>query len=482
MAMKLAPRVQVASSGFLVGSLAALSISLSPVARVAAEPSTPVALTTGTLQEATESIARIKLDASGKPAFLARFSNGPRNVPVARGNARARAERLGLSSHREEMRPLLWTRPDPALLAEVRGEMPKNLLWPVVGGTFGRGFGYTRTLRPELPHNGIDIGAKAGAIVRAAADGLVVYSDNTLPGYGNCVMILHANGWLTLYAHNARTTVQAGWRVKRGERIALVGQTGYAWGPHLHFELRDNGKLRDPEPLITGWKSSELNGPMVDLDGPMPDAHAPEAHAPEAHAPEAAAPTTVVAATTAAVGGTSKGEAAEPAPTPAPELAALADPEPERAAVSEAVQAQRLLQRPATHGEMERAGGRTFRTLLWPVKGGEARRNPARFEIGASAGSEVRAAADGIVVYNGRELPGYSGNVVVVLHGNGWVTLYAGTDRASVRAGDRVQRGQRIAHVGTPEGANEPCLRFEWRVDGKAKDPRALQQALVGAP
>jgi murein DD-endopeptidase MepM/ murein hydrolase activator NlpD len=131
----------------------------------------------------------------------------------------------------------------------------------VVGGRFGRGFGLTRRLRPELPHNGVDIGAPEGATVRAVADGLVVYSDNGLRGYGNCVMILHPNGFLTLYAHNQRTLVPAGQRVRRGERIALVGKTGYAWGPHLHFELRDNGKLRNPERLFSGHKSRLVLGP-----------------------------------------------------------------------------------------------------------------------------------------------------------------------------------------------------------------------------
>jgi murein DD-endopeptidase MepM/ murein hydrolase activator NlpD len=234
--------------------------------RGVAEPSagTP-ALTSNALQGAAQSVARLELDASGKPAFLARFSDGPRRVPVARGAAKARAERLGLGGH-EAARHMLWTRPDPELLAEVRGEAQKKLLWPVIGGTWGRGFGYTRTLRPELPHNGVDIGAKQGDVVRAVADGLVVYSDNGLLGYGNCVMILHPNGWLSLYAHTQRTTVQPGWRVKRGERIALVGKTGYAWGPHLHFELRDNGKLRDPAPLFTGQRSPEINGPQVVLE------------------------------------------------------------------------------------------------------------------------------------------------------------------------------------------------------------------------
>jgi murein DD-endopeptidase MepM/ murein hydrolase activator NlpD len=128
----------------------------------------------------------------------------------------------------------------------------------------------TRRVRTELPHNGVDIGAPEGAVVRAAADGLVVYSDNGLLGYGNCVMILHGGGMLTLYAHNQQTTVQAGWFVKRGERIGLVGKTGYAWGPHLHFELRDNGRLRDPIHKFVGQRSDEVTGELTQLEPPLP--------------------------------------------------------------------------------------------------------------------------------------------------------------------------------------------------------------------
>jgi murein DD-endopeptidase MepM/ murein hydrolase activator NlpD len=192
------------------------------------------------------------------------FSNGPRAVPRIRGASLVRAQALGIGGH-EFTRQLLWTRPSVELLAAVPGKAPKALLWPVVGGTFGRGFGFTRKLRPELRHNGVDVAAKEGAAVRAVADGLVVYSDNTLNGLGNAVMLLHAGGFTTLYAHNQRTTVQPGYFVKRGERIAIVGHTGMAWGPHLHFELRDNGRWRDPEPLFVGQRDGTLEGPLVDL-------------------------------------------------------------------------------------------------------------------------------------------------------------------------------------------------------------------------
>jgi murein DD-endopeptidase MepM/ murein hydrolase activator NlpD len=227
------------------------------------------ALTSETLRGATQSVRRYKVDARGRPAYLARFSDGPRHVPESRGAAKVRADRLSIGTA-DAARKLLRSRPSALLLREVSGKQPKELLWPVVHGHFGRGFGMTRRVRTEVPHNGVDIGAPEGAVVRAAADGLVVYSDNGLLGYGNCVMILHPGGMLTLYAHNQQTTVQAGWAVKRGERIALVGKTGYAWGPHLHFELRDNGRLRDPVRKFVGQRSDEVTGELVELEPPLP--------------------------------------------------------------------------------------------------------------------------------------------------------------------------------------------------------------------
>jgi murein DD-endopeptidase MepM/ murein hydrolase activator NlpD len=229
----------------------------------AAPPSS--AMTSESLHGATQSVRRYKLDKRGRPAYLARFSDGPRRVPEARGAAKVRADRLGVGST-DAARKLLAKKPADKLLREVAGPKPKELLWPVVRGHFGRGFGLTRRVRTNLPHNGVDIGAPAGAVVRAAADGLVVYSDNGLRGYGNCVMILHPGGLLTLYAHNQQTIVQAGRTVQRGEAIAFVGQTGYAWGPHLHFELRDNGRLRDPMRRFVGKTSDEVNG-QIAIDG-----------------------------------------------------------------------------------------------------------------------------------------------------------------------------------------------------------------------
>ena len=215
----------------------------------------------GQSNDAKPARARKKID-------LSRFSDGPRWVPAPRGRAQARALELGIGSHEQTVK-LLRSGASAELRAVVPGERPRTLLWPVPGGHPGRGFGFTRKLRTELRHNGIDIGGESGSAIRAAEAGLVVYSDNTLKGYGNCVIVLHAGGLMTLYAHNLRNTVQPGWLVERGERIALLGATGYAWGPHLHFELRDGFRPRDPAPMIRGFHSDEIAGPLAELAKPL---------------------------------------------------------------------------------------------------------------------------------------------------------------------------------------------------------------------
>src|SRR4029077_18754562 len=89
------------------------------------------------------------------------------------------------------------------------------------------------------------------------------------------------------YGHNQRNTVQPGYYVKRGERIAIVGHTGMAWGPHLHFEFRDNGRWRDPEGLLVGNRDRELQGLLIDLSTHPP---APPVDPVATRKPPAAAP------------------------------------------------------------------------------------------------------------------------------------------------------------------------------------------------
>lgn len=116
-----------------------------------------------------------------------------------------------------------------------------RLRWPTKGSLTSR-FGR----RGSRMHDGIDIGAKEGTPVYAAAGGEVVYSDQRLSGYGKLIIIRHTSDMFTAYAHNQRNLVRKGDKVKSGDVIARVGRTGRASGPHLHFEVRRGSTPVDP--------------------------------------------------------------------------------------------------------------------------------------------------------------------------------------------------------------------------------------------
>ena len=118
------------------------------------------------------------------------------------------------------------------------------LVWPVEGpviSTFGQ--------RARGWHAGIDISAEIGSHVYAAAPGTVVYS-GWIRAYGQVVKIEHSNGFITLYAHNLQNMVEAGDEVEFGQVIATVGRSGHATGPHLHFEVRRDGRAYNPLHLL----------------------------------------------------------------------------------------------------------------------------------------------------------------------------------------------------------------------------------------
>lgn len=94
-------------------------------------------------------------------------------------------------------------------------------------------------------HEGLDIAANTGTPVYATADGVVARVTYT-PGYGKQLAIDHGYGYRTIYAHNSKILVKRGARVKRGDRISLVGNTGRSTGSHLHYELQLNGVPIDP--------------------------------------------------------------------------------------------------------------------------------------------------------------------------------------------------------------------------------------------
>jgi murein DD-endopeptidase MepM/ murein hydrolase activator NlpD len=100
-------------------------------------------------------------------------------------------------------------------------------------------------LHTTRPHEGIDVAAPMGSPIVAPASGTVTKVGYET-GYGNVLEIDHGNGIVTRYAHCSRIDVKSGQRVTRGQRIAAVGSTGLATGPHLHYELHINGKVVNP--------------------------------------------------------------------------------------------------------------------------------------------------------------------------------------------------------------------------------------------
>lgn len=118
-----------------------------------------------------------------------------------------------------------------------KAQSGKRFSWPVSGKVisyFGNG------------NDGINIAGSAGTIVKVADSGTVAYAGNELKGYGNLILIKHKDGWITAYAHNRKLLVKKGSIVKKGQKIAEMGNTGGVKTPQLHFEIRYKAKVVNP--------------------------------------------------------------------------------------------------------------------------------------------------------------------------------------------------------------------------------------------
>ncbi|MBI5236741.1 MAG: peptidoglycan DD-metalloendopeptidase family protein [Deltaproteobacteria bacterium] len=116
-----------------------------------------------------------------------------------------------------------------------------RFIWPVKG-TIAMGFGVDKD---GVRHDGIDIKAVEGALIKAADDGHAVFASD-MKSYGNTVILKHGDNFYTVYAHNKSNMVKNGDKVKKGATIATVGATGAARFSQLHFEVRQGKKVRNP--------------------------------------------------------------------------------------------------------------------------------------------------------------------------------------------------------------------------------------------
>ena len=130
----------------------------------------------------------------------------------------------------------------PAPISEPPARASARFSWPLRGkvlasfGAAGQG----------LHNDGINLAAPAGTQVRAADNGVVAYAGSELKGFGNLLLIKHADGLTTAYAHNAKLLVKRGDEVKQGQVVAVVGRTGNVDSPQLHFEVRKGTQAMDP--------------------------------------------------------------------------------------------------------------------------------------------------------------------------------------------------------------------------------------------
>jgi len=169
---------------------------------------------------------------TGQRIYLKGIAPRSRTLPVAKHQYKTKRVKKAVKK---------TTRKYSAKRSTSHSSKSSRLRWPVNGvltSHFGR--------RGSRMHDGIDIGAKEGTAIHAAAAGEVVYSDHRLSGYGRLIIIRHRHDLFTAYAHNQRNLVRKGDRVKTGDVIARVGHTGRATGPHLHFEVRRGPTPVDP--------------------------------------------------------------------------------------------------------------------------------------------------------------------------------------------------------------------------------------------
>ena len=152
------------------------------------------------------------------------------------------------------IKSLLWLRVAPNDRLPSAVKYPRRhrfylgvFLQPVSGRVIS-GFGSKKN---GLHNDGINYSVPLGTPVKAAENGVVVYAGNDLPGFGNLLLVKHANGYVTAYAHTQSFLVKQGSRVKRGQVIAKSGKSGNVVEPQLHFEIRQGSRAINPQKLLT---------------------------------------------------------------------------------------------------------------------------------------------------------------------------------------------------------------------------------------
>jgi murein DD-endopeptidase MepM/ murein hydrolase activator NlpD len=176
-----------------------------------------------------------------QPAVATAASSPPATRLAAAGDPQQKA-RLAQSTAVEDA-PV----ETPVKAAEATGALP-TFRWPVRGKVITSYGAKTN----GKANDGINLAVPEGTPIKAAEDGVVAYSGNELKGYGNLVLVRHANGYVTAYAHASELLVKRGDTIKRGQIIAKSGQSGEVASPQLHFEIRKGSSPVDPLQFLNG--------------------------------------------------------------------------------------------------------------------------------------------------------------------------------------------------------------------------------------
>ncbi|WP_161958811.1 LysM peptidoglycan-binding domain-containing M23 family metallopeptidase [Ferruginivarius sediminum] len=206
----------------------------------------------GTTRTASASASdKAKSDKAGPNGTVAKTASKPKNP--APKQTKAKNPSPAGSTQSTEAKPASISTPAPKEIPKPPPRSSGRFLWPVKGDIITR-FG---PQKDGLHNDGINIAAARGSTIRAAENGVVAYIGNELRGFGNLLLIKHADGWITAYAHTDRILVKRGQKIRRGHAIARVGSTGGVSRPQLHFEVRQGSRAVDPLKVL-GQQSAGL--------------------------------------------------------------------------------------------------------------------------------------------------------------------------------------------------------------------------------
>lgn len=199
------------------------------------------------------SVTRLARQNNLQPPYILHEGDSLRMPSVAAQQAR-RQEMAGVAQPSSKPTPLhrasLAQKPSvrQAVTKDTPARAGGKFGWPVQGRVISS-YG---AKKGGLHNDGINIQAPKGTAVQAAENGVVVYAGSELEGYGNLVLVRHADRWMTAYAHMDRVLIKKGDVLKKGQSLGTVGSTGNVDSPQLHFEVRRGTKALDPKGYLGG--------------------------------------------------------------------------------------------------------------------------------------------------------------------------------------------------------------------------------------